>query len=92
MLEQENTQRCQETSIKSDVERLYTKRILGGRCFTSIEDIYTLQAVALASHINKMRETDSLLQKVFKHNENNLFRLADKLKEYLEIDNEKIKE
>ena len=35
-----------------------------------------------------MREANSLLQKVFKHEENSLFRLADKSKEYLEIDGE----
>ena len=74
--------------IRSDVERLYAKRILGGRCVTSIGDIYTSGTVASASHINKMRETNSLPQKVFKHEKNNLFRLADKLKEYLEIDGE----
>ena len=73
---------------RSDVERLYAKRILEGRGLTSMEDTYTSRTVALASHINKMREANSLLQKVFKHEENNLFRLADKLKEYLEIDGE----
>ena len=42
--------------VRSDVERLYAKRIQGGRGLISLSDIYTSRTVSLVAHINRKKE------------------------------------
>ena len=47
--------------VRSDVERLYAKRIQGGRGLISSSDIYTSRTVSLVAHINRKEGTNELL-------------------------------
>ena len=50
--------------VRSDVERLYAKRIQGGRGLISLSDIYKSRTVSLVAHINLKKVTNELLNKV----------------------------
>ena len=76
--------------VRSDVERLYAKRIQGGRGLISLSDIHMSQTVSLVAHINRKKDTNELLNKVYKHEQNNLVRVASELKQSLNIEDEEI--
>ena len=74
--------------VRSDVERLFTRRTQGGRGLINISDVYTSRTIALASHIKRNTHSNGLLNKVYEHEQNNLMRVAAQLKESLNISNE----
>ena len=67
--------------VRSDVERLYAKRIQGGRGLISSSDIYTSRTVSQVAHINRKKGTNELLNKVYEHERNNPVRVASELNE-----------
>ena len=76
--------------VRSDVERLYAKRIQSGRGLISLCDIYTSRTVSLVAHINLKKDTNELLSKVYGHEQNYPVRAASELKQSLNIENEEI--
>ena len=69
---------------RSDIERLYMPRKQGGRGLTSVKDLFTSRMVSLATHIENNKDRNPFLQKVYKHEQLRLFRVANEFKEYLE--------
>ena len=47
--------------VRSDLERLYAKRVQGGRGLISLNDIYTSRTVSLVAHMNTKKDTNELL-------------------------------
>ena len=76
--------------IRSDVERLYAKRIQGGRGVISLSDTYTSRTMSIVAHINRKKDTNKLLNKVYEHEQNNLVRVASELKQSLNIEAKEI--
>ena len=76
--------------IRSDVERLYAKRIQGGRGLISLSDIYTSRTVSLVAYITHKKDTNELLNKVYKHKQKSLVRVASELKQSLNTEDEEI--
>ena len=64
--------------VRSDVERLYVKRIYMSRTVSPVAHI-----------INRKKGTNELLNKVYKHEKNNLVREASELKQSLTLKTKK---
>ena len=71
--------------MRSDINRIYVPRKLGGRGLTSIEDSYTARMFSLAKHIKEAADTNAFMKKVKQHEQENIIRLKDQLLEYHNI-------
>ena len=69
--------------VRSDVERLYAKRSQSRRGLISLSDFYTSSTVSLVARINRKKDTNELLNKVYEHEQNNLVRVASELEQSL---------
>ena len=71
--------------MRSDINRIYLPRKLGGRGVTSIEDSYTTRMISLAKHIEEAADTNAFMKKVKQHEQENIIRRKDQLLEYHNI-------
>ena len=70
---------------RSDVNRLYVPRKFGGRGLTSVEDRYITRTIALGTHLEEKAHNNVFLQKVKDHEQENIIRLSNDIKEELGI-------
>ena len=70
---------------RSDVNRIYVPRKLGGRGLTSIEDMFVNRIITLADHIILAAKTQPLMEKVLQHEQENIIRLKQEFQQELEI-------
>ena len=71
--------------MRSDINRIYVPRKLGGRGLTSTEDSYTTRMISLEKHIEEAADTNAFMKKVKQHEQENINRLKDQLLEYHNI-------
>ena len=71
--------------MRSDINRIYVLRKLGGRGLASIEDSYTALMISLAKHIEEAADTNAFMKKVKQHEQENIIRLKEQLLEYHNI-------
>ena len=70
---------------RSDVDRLYVPRKLGGRGLTSVQDTYITRTIALGNHLEEKPNSNELLQKVKEHEQDHIIRLSNEFKKELGI-------
>ena len=70
---------------RSDVDRLYVPRKLGGRGLTSVQDTYIIRTIALGNHLEEKSNSNELLQKVKEHEQDHIIRLSNEFKKELGI-------
>ena len=70
---------------RSDVDRLYVPRKLGGRGLTSVQDTYITRTIALGNHLEEKSNSNELLQKVKEHEQDHIIRLSNEFKKELGI-------
>ena len=75
---------------RSDVNRIYVPRKLGGRGLTSIEDMFMNKIITLADHIILAAKTQPLMEKVLQHEQENIIRLKQEFQQELEISQQQV--
>ena len=66
--------------IRSDVDRLYVNRKDRSRGILSIEDVLCSRMIGLCEHIEKVRNTNIFLNKVYTHERDCIVRLSTEFK------------
>ena len=69
-----------------DVDRLYIRRSKGGRGLTSIVCMYDSRIVSVAQHLELNKSHNITLQFVVEQEQNDIFRLKEKLLRIYEIE------
>ena len=71
---------------RSDIDRLYLKRLKGGRGLRNIEDEFLSKSVAITQHLITIKEKSEFVRCVVEHETNNLVKLDSLIRKDLDIE------
>ena len=71
---------------RSDIDRIYLKRLKGGRGLRNIEDEFLSKSVAITQHLITIKEKSEFVRCVVEHETNNLVKLDCLIRKDLDIE------